>query len=177
METIFLKLGGSLITDKDKPYTAKISLLHNISEIILANYGEGNKFRLVIGHGSGSFGHQEAKLHGTRNGVNSRSDWFGFLQVWKQARALNQIIIDTLTEVGLPVLSFPPVSSIIANNQNVIQWDTKPIEFALSKGLIPVIYGDVIFDQKMNGTILSTEELFQGLAKTIIPDRSFNCRN
>ena len=126
---------------------------------------------MIIGHGSGSFGHQEAKLHGTRNGVNSQSDWFGFLQVWKQARALNQIVIETLTDAGLPVLSFPPVSSIISNQQNVIQWNTKPIEFALSKGLIPVIYGDVIFDQTMNGTILSTEELFQALAKTITPDR------
>lgn len=171
METVFLKLGGSLITDKDQAYTAKKDMLTELSKIIQDSYGQGNEYRLVIGHGSGSFGHQEAKLHGTRDGVHSRAEWYGFLQVWKQARALNQIVVDTLTAVGLPVLSFPPVSAILTDKQKVIQWDTKPIEFALSKGLIPVIYGDVIFDQSMNGTILSTEEIFQALAKTITPDR------
>ena len=169
METIFLKLGGSLITDKDQPYTAKIDLLHQLANEIKSSYDYN--FHLVIGHGSGSFGHQAGKKYGTRNGVHSQEDWFGFLDVWKQARALNQIVIDALTSAGLPVLPFPPVSSVLSNQREVVQWDTKPIAFALSKGLIPVIYGDVIFDQSMHGTILSTEELFQALADTISPDR------
>lgn len=171
METIFLKLGGSLITEKDHAYTARKEILNQLANVILNSYGTGENYRLVIGHGSGSFGHQEAKLYDTRNGVNSREDWQGFLQVWKQARALNQIVIDALLGTGLPVLSFPPVSAVIAKNQEVINWDTQPIRFALSKRLIPVIYGDVIFDENMNGTILSTEELFQALAKSICPNR------
>jgi isopentenyl phosphate kinase len=170
METIFLKLGGSLITDKDAAYTAKTELLNQLAEVIDQSYQCG-KYRLLLGHGSGSFGHQAAKKFGTRNGVQTKEDWFGFLEVWKQARALNQIVIDTLSSAGLPVLSFPPVSSVLSDQQEVIHWNTQPIEYALSKGIIPVIYGDVIFDHSMQGTILSTEELFLALANTIAPDR------
>ncbi|MBI9048268.1 MAG: isopentenyl phosphate kinase family protein [Anaerolineaceae bacterium] len=173
MKIVFLKLGGSLITDKEKPYTAKLDLLAELARQIKESYQDGNQYQLIIGHGSGSFGHQAAKKYGTRNGVNSREDWFGFLEVWKQARGLNQIVIEALTAAGLPVLAFPPVSAVIAENQKIKLWDTQLIQTALTNKLIPVIYGDVIFDKTMHGTILSTEELFQGLAKTITPDYIF----
>jgi isopentenyl phosphate kinase len=171
METIFLKLGGSLITDKNTPFTANPILLKELARQIKYSYQDGQNYRLLIGHGSGSFGHQAAKQYGTRQGVQTREDWLGFLEVWKQARALNQIVMEALSAAGLPVLSFPPVSAVISRERNILSWDTLPIQFALEHQLVPVIYGDVIFDQALNGTILSTEELFQGLIKHIIPER------
>ena len=170
MQTIFLKLGGSLITDKSKPSTPNIPLLKELAQAITRSY-QNNTYRLVLGHGSGSFGHQPAKKYGTRQGVQTQQDWFGFLEVWKQARALNQIVIDLFTEAGLAVLSFPPVSAVIAESGRVLSWDTQPIRSALQNRLVPVIYGDVIFDRQLNGTILSTEELFIGLADQILPYR------
>jgi isopentenyl phosphate kinase len=41
----------------------------------------------------------------------------------------------------------------------------------LSKGLIPVIYGDVALDAVRGGTIVSTEELFAYLAPRLNPQR------
>ena len=171
MQTFFLKLGGSLITDKEKPFTPNLPMLTALAQEIKISYADGQSYRLVLGHGSGSFGHQAAKKHGTRQGVKTRKEWFGFLEVWKQARALNQIVIDTFTNAGLPVLSFPPVSAVISQSGKVGSWDVTPIRHALEHRLIPVIYGDVIFDDQLNGTILSTEDLFLGLADQILPDR------
>ncbi len=37
--------------------------------------------------------------------------------------------------------------------------------------MLPVIYGDVIFDQARGGTILSTEDLFAHLARQLSPRR------
>jgi len=42
----------------------------------------------------------------------------------------------------------------------VISWDVEPMRKAISQGLIPIVYGDVVFDKTMGGTILSTEEIF-----------------
>ncbi len=126
---------------------------------------------LLLGHGSGSFGHVPAKLYGTRNGVSTVEEWRGFSKVWVEARTLNQIVIQHLVQAGLPVIAISPSSAIITNNGVVTQWDTTPIQKALSAGLIPVVYGDVIFDQVLGGTILSTEELFYHLAQIFSPGR------
>ncbi len=48
----------------------------------------------------------------------------------------------------------------MARGQQVESWNLAPITKALRSGLIPVVYGDVVFDQDLGGTILSTEELF-----------------
>ncbi|MFW6435247.1 MAG: acetylglutamate kinase, partial [Halovenus sp.] len=60
-----LKLGGSVITDKDRPETADRDAL----ETAAAAIGEflGGDERLVVVHGGGSFGHP----HAARIGVSS----------------------------------------------------------------------------------------------------------
>ncbi len=42
---------------------------------------------------------------------------------------------------------------------------------ALAAGMVPVIFGDVVFDEVRGGTILSTENLFSYLVKALAPDR------
>ena len=68
-EIVFLKLGGSLITDKDKPYTPRLDKLANLSLEIKTVLDSIPELVLILGHGSGSFGHIAAKKHGTRDGV------------------------------------------------------------------------------------------------------------
>ena len=57
----FLKLGGSLITDKDSPHTARPEILRRLAEEIAAARQHNPAMQLIIGHGSGSFGHMPAK--------------------------------------------------------------------------------------------------------------------
>jgi isopentenyl phosphate kinase len=42
---------------------------------------------------------------------------------------------------------------------------------ALSSQIVPVIFGDVVFDEVRGGTILSTEDLFVHLAHALNPER------
>ncbi|MDX9865359.1 MAG: isopentenyl phosphate kinase [Anaerolineaceae bacterium] len=167
----FLKLGGSLITDKDSPHTARPETLRRLADEIVAARQAHPDIQLVIGHGSGSFGHMPAKKYGTRDGVHTPEEWLGFQEVWQEARALNQIVMDILSQAGLPVVSFPPSASITAQNGQVKTWDTAPLRAALAANLIPLIYGDVIFDTIRGGTILSTEELFFHLTSVLSPQR------
>jgi isopentenyl phosphate kinase len=167
----FLKLGGSLITDKNRPYTPRLDMLDDLSAQIAAVLKEKVGLSLIIGHGSGSFGHQAASLYGTRNGVAGEDAWRGFTEVWYQASTLNRLVLDSFHRAGLPAITLSPAASVTSHEGKVIRWDLYPLETALSHGLLPVIHGDVIFDDAMGGTILSTEDLFVHLARKLRPDR------
>ena len=118
---------------------------------------------ILLGHGSGSFGHYAAKDYGTRDHVSTPREWGGFQEVWLAARHLNQIVIDEFVRANLPVISLPPSASILAKDHMIKDWTSEPIRSALQHGLIPVIYGDVVFDEIHGGNILSTEDLFTGV--------------
>jgi isopentenyl phosphate kinase len=167
----FVKLGGSLITDKSTPRTARRDAIARLAAEIKKTRAEIGEFRLVLGHGSGSFGHVPAKKYGTRRGVDTPEDWRGFAEVWYEAALLNRIVMDALHDVGLPAVAFPPSAGVFARDGRVVNWDHRGMKAALDAGLIPVVYGDVIFDQAKGGTIFSTEDLFAYLATELRPQR------
>jgi isopentenyl phosphate kinase len=170
-DLIFLKLGGSLITDKAQAETALpeliFSLLSDIKRFLENNPGQ----KILLGHGSGSFGHHAAAKYNTRNGVSSLAEWHGFREVWESARKLNQIVLEIGRQVNLELISFPPSASLLARKGQVVFWNTESIEHALERGLIPLVYGDVVFDEVLGGTIFSTEELFAHLSSILKPSR------
>lgn len=172
-ELVFLKLGGSLITEKDKSFTPRLDKLAELADEIASSWSPGR--RLVLGHGSGSFGHAAARQHGTRDGLNqdkpARDYWDGFAEVWYQASLLNRHVMEALHRAGLPAISLAPVAAVTSGDGKVKAWDLTPLSSALEAGLLPVIYGDVIFDQERGGTILSTEDLFDHLARKLHPSR------
>jgi isopentenyl phosphate kinase len=167
----FLKLGGSLITDKATPSTARPEVLSRLAGEIAAARAEAPELRLLLGHGSGSFGHVAADKFGTRDGVSTPEEWLGFTEVWYQASALNRFVIENLHAAGLPALSFPASAGASSEDGHIKSWDISPIREALDKGLLPVVYGDVAFDSLRGGTILSTEDLFIYLAAHLEPSR------
>jgi isopentenyl phosphate kinase len=168
---IFIKFGGSLITDKQTPRTAHREVIRKLADELKAGLARNPGMKVLVGHGSGSFGHVSAARHGTRDGVKTLEDWSGFLEVWRDARELNNIVIEEFTDAGLPVISLSPSATTLADNGRVANYSLEGIQHALKNGLIPVIHGDVVFDKTRGGTILSTEELFVHLALELTPQR------
>ncbi len=170
-ELIFLKLGGSLITDKTKPFTPRLDKLNDLAGQIADVLKQNSELRILLGHGSGSFGHVAAREYGTRAGVRDEAGWRGFAEVRHQAAALNRHVMDALHNASISALSFPPSSSVSARDGQVSAWDLRPLRKAFEHRLLPVVYGDVVFDELRGGTILSTEELFGHLARELRPTR------
>jgi isopentenyl phosphate kinase len=170
-DLLFLKLGGSLITDKFKPSTPRLGLINRLVAEINTAINSLQDIRLVLGHGSGSFGHMPAKKFGTRQGVDSPDGWYGFAEVWYEAALLNRIVMDALHKAGFPAISFPVSGTVTAREGKVADWNLHPITSALEAGLLPVVFGDVVFDQVRGGTILSTEDIFSHLVRPLRPNR------
>ena len=183
-ELVFLKLGGSLITDKTQPYTPRLDVIEDVALQISTALQDQPNLRLILGHGSGSFGHVAASEYQTRAGfprpsplIHRERDqteenyWKGFAEVWYQASALNRFVMKALHKTNVLAVALPPSANIIASDGQVSIWETTSIRMALAAGIVPVIYGDVTFDEVRGGTILSTEDLFSHLARALNPER------
>lgn len=168
---IFLKLGGSLITDKSQPEIPKMKIIRQAAEEILQSLVENPETPLLVGHGSGSFGHRAAAKYGTHEGASTAEDWIGFTEVWASAQQLNLIVMAALRQAGVAAISFPPSASALCEDGEIIDLSTAPIERALESGLTPVIYGDAAFDIIRGACIISTERIFNYLAPRLRPDR------
>ena len=166
---IFLKLGGSLITDKTKVEHARKPMIRRLAREIKAARGAKPDLALVLGHGSGSFGHVAAKKYGTRQGVTDRAGWLGFAEVAATAARLNQIVIEIFVQEGVPVISLPPSASARCEDGILRYLDVEAVSTALKHGLVPVVQGDVAFDEMRGATIVSTEDVFVYLAKSLRP--------
>ena len=166
---IFVKLGGSLITDKSRPYTERPDVIKRLAQEIHSARSKGAK--LVIGHGGGSYPHEPAKLYQTQKGFISPDSRKGLAVVQDSAARLNRIIIKALMDAGEDAISFQPSSFALAKSSRIVEGYAKPIEKALEAGMLPVVYGDVGFDLSQGCCILSTEEIFAFLAKALKPER------
>ena len=184
-ELVFLKLGGSLITDKTQPYTPLLDVMDDLALQIKTALQTQPGLHLVLGHGAGSFGHVPASEYHTRDGLppratplahrerdeNEDSYWKGFAEVWYQASSLNRFVMKALHNMGVRTIALPPSAGVIASNGQVSYWDMTPIRMALAARIVPVIFGDTVFDEVRGGTILSTEDLFMHLTRALHPER------
>ncbi len=168
---VFLKLGGSLITDKSQARTPRLEVLRRLAGEVQQARAEQPELALVLGHGSGSFGHVEAKRYGTAHGVNTPAQWHGMAEVWRVADLLNRLVIDVFAEAGVPVMRFSPSAGGIAQSGHVVAMPSEPVRMALEGGLVPVVYGDVMLDQEQGGMIASTEASFAYLCDRLHPQR------
>jgi isopentenyl phosphate kinase len=174
METLtFLKLGGSVITNKSGQEAADLSAIRSLAEDLHAARVAHPGQRLLLGHGSGSFGHLYAARYHIHTGLGEADDWTSFALTSAAVLRLNRIVVDVLLDMGVPALSLQPSASLCSEHHAIVAWNTEAIEAALRRGLVPVVHGDVAFDRGQGCAIVSTEMLFTYLAlhTALRPDR------
>lgn len=171
-ELVLLKLGGSVITDKTRPFTARMDVINRLAaEINNALTDRGDDLRLIIGHGAGSFGHEVAAKYQTHKGAIAANSWPGFAEVAAAAAELNHIVMKALRQAGVPAIRFQPSASTRTRGEQLMYFETFPLKEVLKHGLVPVIYGDVSVDANQGMSIVSTEKLFDNLARELSPGR------
>jgi isopentenyl phosphate kinase len=103
--------------------------------------------------------------------VRTPAQWRGYAEVAAAAARLDRIVNDAFLEAGVPTLSVQPSASARCRDGVLEHLDTRPIHAALTRGLAPLVYGDVALDDARGGTIISTEDIFLYLADELRPAR------
>ncbi|MCE2470703.1 MAG: hypothetical protein J4G18_02165 [Anaerolineae bacterium] len=165
--TVLIKLGGSLVTDKRRARSFRREIVQEIAQQIVELRAARPETRIVIGHGSGSFGHFEAEKHNTAEGVYSTADRLGFAKVGAVATELSHLILGELLAAGLPAVRFQPSSMLVTRDRQLQTIIVEPLLLALEQQLIPLVHGDIALDSVIGGAIMSTEALFAGLVKPL----------
>ncbi len=163
-EIILLKLGGSLLTDKNKPF----SLREDILESCLNQIIESKKAIILI-HGGGSFGHPIAKKYQISQGLNDsiKDQIMGLSKTHEAMIKFDSIIINKMLDNGRSAISVQPSSIFIQDFNEIIFKSIDPIEKMLDLGIIPVLYGDILLSWDSSFTILSGDQIILKLCEKI----------
>jgi isopentenyl phosphate kinase len=153
-KAVFIKIGGSLITDKKGgALTVKEKIISDIG-VDLADIIEER--RVILANGAGSFGHPVVKRYGIdKNGMNAG----GISKVCSSVDHLNRIIVRSLVEMGIPAVSFPPRSFVYRDSGGNFVLFKEPIANMLKIGVVPVAYGDLIFDERKGSSVISGDDI------------------
>lgn len=159
----FLKLGGSLITDKQKPYTPKPAVIARLAREIQAARSADPSLHLLIGNGVGSFSHYAAQKYNYPLDPKRPDFQEGFATIHQASVAINKIVVDALLKAGVPAFSIHPSSCIVSENTHKKSILVEQIPGLLEQGIVPVVYGDILYDTVKGATIYSTERVFEVL--------------
>ncbi|MDE1828098.1 MAG: hypothetical protein KGH65_02990 [Candidatus Micrarchaeota archaeon] len=169
-ELYFVKLGGSVITDTQKPSTprkAEISRL--LGEIQVAR--EAKDFQIILGHGGGSFGHFPAKKYRINEGIINSDSMKGFVETQNAMHNLNMLITDAAIKAQLSPHPFTPSSFAYSSGKKIVGGTLEGIRNSLDAGSMPIVHGDGMSDSRQGISIASTEEVFRFLLSGIKPDK------
>lgn len=164
---VLVKLGGSLITEKAGDAEARGEVIERLAGEIAAG-ADATGERIVLGHGSGSFGHPPAAEHGLREGAATEEERRALSRTQDRAARLHRRVVAALRDRGLPTFSLVPSSAAVADDGKLVALAAEPALRAVEQGYLPVTYGDVVVDRRRGVTIASTESVILRLAEALV---------
>jgi len=167
--TTVLKLGGSVVTEKESPETVDEAALARAAAAIGEFDGD-----MVVVHGGGSFGHHAAadrgvsSTDGTRNAADA-------VAIHDAMGRLNTAVVDALHEEGVDALPVRPLSVASRGADGALTIPTESVAAMLAEGFTPVLHGDVVTQAGAGVTITSGDDLVVSLARGLGVDRVGLC--
>lgn len=159
-----VKLGGSLITDKQVALTPRPDTISRLADEI---HRAGLGGELILGHGSGSFGHVTASEHSIHEGISSDEQIEGVSATQVHAHRLHRLVVEALWRAGNLPFSVFPSTALVGKSGPDGEIDSTAVALALDMGLLPVTLGDVLMDRSQGASICSTEAVFELLAASL----------
>jgi isopentenyl phosphate kinase len=158
---VVLKIGGSVITDKNGELAARTEVINRLAEEV----AKANVKNLIIVHGGGSFGHPTAQKYGIKDGLKDDAQKVGFAETHHVMTVLNGLVMDALVWHEVPAVSITPSSCMLTENGRIKLFDDTVSKMMLKMGFTPVLYGDATLDAKLGFTVLSGDQIVAHLAR------------
>ena len=158
---ILVKLGGSVITNKSRPLSARRKAIDRLAAG-LAGIGEP----VAVVHGGGSYGHYWSVKYDMHT-KEEAYDAHGVSTVKNSMIHLDAIIVDSMLKCGLNPYSLPP-TDFMAGGAPIPE---KILELGriADAGFVPVTYGDALWWGEKKTYILSGDRIMTYLAHTLRP--------
>ena len=125
---------------------------------------EAKVSHLILIHGGGSFGHPLAKQYALKEGYKEKSQLLGFSKTRQAMVTLNKLVVDALIRQNVAAVGLQPSAFVVTNSGRISYIEEQPLRKLLEIGLVPVLYGDAVFDFDLGFTILSGDQLAAFLA-------------
>ncbi|RXK46672.1 isopentenyl phosphate kinase [Halorientalis pallida] len=162
--TVVVKLGGSVVTEKDEPETLDGAAIERAARAVAAADEE-----VVVVHGGGSFGHHYATRHGVSR-TDGTTDPTAVREIHGAMQRLNDAIVEALADAGVPAVPVHPLSAGVRDAGGGLELPTGQVETMLEEGFVPVLHGDVLAHAGAGATIVSGDELVVALATGLDAD-------
>lgn len=170
-DLVLLKLGGSVLTEKDKERKRiRRRVLNRVCKEI-AEALDTKEFRLIIVHGAGPFGHIPAKRYSLFDGLKSSKQLRGFVLTRCSMEELNDAVVNSLVDAGVNAVAYQPSAVGTLRDKRLCYFPTRVLKKLLDLGVVPVSYGDVLVDEEIGLSILSGDQLTPYLAKALKASR------
>lgn len=168
-----LKLGGSVITDKDRPETVDRASIERAARDISTFLSDGDE-RLILVHGGGSFGHHRASAHDITETRGSR-DAAALVDVHRGMGELNDAVLAGLHEHGVQAIPVRPLSLCYRDEAGTLSMPSRHLAAMLEEIFVPVVHGDVVVHSGSGGTVLSGDEIVASVARSLDIERIGLC--
>jgi len=164
-ESIYiLKMGGSLITNKNEPFSLRKKTLRNVVSEIIAS---GKK--IIIIHGGGAFGHPTAKKYDINSGKNLsiENQIYGLAKTHSVMTELNKYVVDEFIKKEIPAMSIQTSCIFIQDLVKGIELNADIIKLLLDLGIIPILYGDILLNRNGDFSIISGDTIILKLCESL----------
>jgi isopentenyl phosphate kinase len=158
-----IKLGGSVVTFKEKPLTANFEAINNITRVIATI-----KIPLIVVHGGGSFGHYWSVKYDMHTKPYDY-DAYGISIVHESMMCLNQIIVNSMIKERINAYTVMP-SNFTSSHRPIIR-KIDELQDIAENGIIPVTFGDIIHINKTKYSILSGDVIMRILSQVLHPSK------
>jgi isopentenyl phosphate kinase len=158
-----IKLGGSVVTFKEKPLTANFEAINNITRVIATI-----KIPLIVVHGGGSFGHYWSVKYDMHTKPYDY-DAYGISIVHESMMCLNQIIVNSMIKERINAYTVMP-SNFTSSHRPIIK-KIEELQDIAENGIIPVTFGDIIHINKRKYSILSGDVIMRILSQVLHPSK------
>lgn len=163
---IILKLGGSLLTYKNRKFSLRRRVLNRIASEIKAAAQS-----LVIVHGGGSYGHPVAYEYRLNEGYREKKQIMGVALTRYAMDEFNRAVVQAFLDAGLKAVSLQTSALAVCEKGEIKFFNAEVVKGFLALDIMPVLYGDVVLDSKTGFCILSGDKIVVYLSKALNADR------
>ncbi|MEN3034913.1 MAG: isopentenyl phosphate kinase [Candidatus Methanosuratincola sp.] len=158
---LVIKLGGSAITQKDRPYAPNLNVIDRIAQEFASSW---KGVRVLLVHGGGSFGHHTAIKYIDEGGRLKSPR--GIAETRHAMHRLTSLLAESFLGRGVPFFAVDPSACFFeeSGREPSLDYSLRPVELALSAGLLPSLGGDVVLSSQGHGRILSGDTIARILA-------------